>query len=117
MAFRASVSARPWGRAAFGDGGKRGRPTANATYQFAGSPDRLSPQAQQLIASQRWQEQRGREKPETAPRFRSISSGAEISANRGAFNADRRFAGERGFFSPDAAAEGGSGTSVKNPWT
>lgn len=116
MAFRASTAARPFGRAAV-SGGKRGRPTANATYQFAGSPDRLSPQAQQLIAAQRWQEQRGREKPETAPQFRSISSGADISANRGAFRAERRFAGERTVFSPNALSQGGSGSSAANPWT
>lgn len=116
MAPRSSTAARPFGRAAV-SGGKRGRPTVNSTYQFAGSPDRLSPEAQKLIASHRWDQQRGREKPETAPQNRSISSGAGISASRGAYRADRRFAGERTIFSPNALSEGGSGNSAANPWT
>jgi hypothetical protein len=103
MSFRASAGARPFGRAAL-SGGKRGRPTANATFQFAGSAERLSPQAQRLIASQRWNEQRGREKPETAPQNRSISSGAEISASRGTYRSERRFAGEQTPFSTGSAA-------------
>jgi hypothetical protein len=103
MAQRATVSARPWGRAALG-GGRPGRPTANATFQFAGSPDRLSPEAQQLIAAQRWGERRGRDKPETAPQNRSISSGADISASRGLQRSERRFAGEAAPFSSGGAA-------------
>ena len=111
MAFRSSIGARAFGRAAVG-GGRPGRPTTQATYQFAGSPDRLSPQAQQLIAAQRWGERRGRDKPETAPQNRSISTGAEVSANRGIFRSERRFAGETSFFSPNAG-----GASPANPWT
>jgi hypothetical protein len=108
MAFRATAGARPFGRAAL-SGGKRGRPTANTTYQFAGSAERLSPQARQLIAAQRWDEQRGREKPETAPQNRSISSGAQISANRGTYRSERRFAGEQSPFS--------SGGTAANPFS
>ena len=111
----AAGGARSFSRATVG-GGKVGRPSTRSTFQFAGDASRLSPEARTLIASQRWTERRGRQKPETAPQYRSITSGAEVSANRGAYNADRRFDGERGWYNPNAAANGGSGTSPKNPW-
>lgn len=106
---------RPFSRATNG-GNRPGRPTNKATYQFAGDSDRLGPDAKRLIASQRWNQSTGREKPETAPIRRSSTSGAEVSFRRGESRQERRFAGERGFFSPDSAAEGGSGTSPRNPW-
>lgn len=94
---RASSGARSFSRSSL-SGNRPGRPTTNTTYQFAGDPDRLTPQAQQLIASKRWEQRRGRDKPETAPRYSSISSGADVSALRGAYRSERRFAGERGGF-------------------
>lgn len=72
--------------------------------------------ANALIASKRWQEKRGLDRRDTATP-RSAQSGGDISAARGQWNADRRFDDERGFFNPDAAANGGAGTSAKNPWS
>jgi hypothetical protein len=70
--------------------------------------------ADALIAAQRWQQKRGLDQAPTAPR--AAQSGADIAAARGQWRQERRFEGERGFFSPDAAANGGSGISAKNPW-
>ena len=116
MAPRASIGARGFSSASVG-GNRPGRPTTNSTYQFAGDPDRLTPQAKQLIAAQGWQQRSGRVKRETAPQSRSISSGAEVSANRGAQRRGKQFEGERRPFSPDSLAEGGSGTSPSNPFS
>jgi len=70
--------------------------------------------ADALIAATRWQQKRGLDG--RATNARSAQSGGDISAARGQWRAERRFEGERGFFSPDAAANGGSGASAKNPW-
>jgi len=70
--------------------------------------------ANALIASRRWQQKRGMDQQSSNPR--SAQSGADISAARGQWREERRFDNERGFFSPDAASNGGSGVSAKNPW-
>jgi hypothetical protein len=69
--------------------------------------------ADALIAATRWQQKRGLDQQSHNPR--SAQSGADISAARGQWRAERRFDNERGFFSPDAAAGGGNGVSAKNP--
>jgi hypothetical protein len=71
--------------------------------------------ASALIAASRWQQKRGLDQRDTVPR--SAQSGADIAAARGQWRAERRFDDERGFFSPDSAANGGTGTSARNPWT
>ena len=70
--------------------------------------------ADALIAATRWQQKRGLDQQSHNPR--SAQSGADISAARGQRREERRFDNERGFFNPDAARNGGSGTSPKNPW-
>lgn len=93
-------------------GRSRGRPPTNATFQFAGDPERLTPQARQLIAAQSWQWRGGRDKPETAPQQRSITSGGEIASLRGAQRQDSRFPEE---------AQGGkairASAAAANPWS
>ncbi len=109
---RATAGARNFSRSAL-SGGRVGRPTTQSQYQFAGDRSRLSPEARQLIAAQGWEQRRGRDKPETAPQNRSITTGGEVSALRGQYRGERRFAGERDLFSP----ERGSGRpSPANPW-
>jgi hypothetical protein len=74
--------------------------------------------ASALIAARNWQaKQAAGIGSGSGGRSRSIQSGAEISAARGAYRAERRFDNETGFFSPNSAAAGGSGTSPKNPWS
>jgi hypothetical protein len=70
--------------------------------------------ADALIAATRWQQKRGLDQQSHNPR--SAQSGADISAARGQWREERRFDNERGFFNPDAAANGGTGVSAKNPW-
>jgi hypothetical protein len=69
--------------------------------------------ADALIAANRWQQKRGLDQRATVGR--SAQGSGDISYARGQWNAERRFEGERGFFSPDSIANGGTGTSPKNP--
>jgi len=110
---RSPIGARSFSRSAL-SGGRVGRPSTNSEYQFAGDRSNLTPEAKQLIAAQGWEQRRGRSKPETAPQNRSISTGGEVSAIRGQYRGERRFAGERGFFSPERGSGQGS---PQNPWS
>lgn len=83
-----------------GMGGEQGAPPHGTTFQFGGSKERTSQATKALIAAQRYKQQMASVKAETGARSRSISSGGEISAQRGQYRSERRFDGETGFFNP-----------------
>ena len=87
-------------------------------YQFAGDKKRLEAVAKRAIASKRWTDKQIRVnngEPRGTGR-RSINTGGDVSALRGAYRSQRRFSNEKSFYSADSRAEGGSGQSPKNPF-
>ncbi|MCE2836906.1 MAG: hypothetical protein LW834_08075 [Cyanobium sp. 49614_E6] len=100
------ASASAFRRASLG-GNPVGRPrTAN--------PD-PGPVASALIAANRWQQKRGLDRTDSNPR--AAQSGGAVSAARGQYRQERRFDNERGFYNPNATANGGSGVSPSNPFS
>lgn len=79
-----------------GMGGQRGAPRMGTTYQFSGGQETINKATKARIAATRYQQvmaARGATGEGTAPR--SFQTGGEVSAIRGAQNAERRFEGER----------------------
>lgn len=115
---RRGNGARSFSRASL-PGNGAGRPAVNGTgYQFAGDKKRLEAVAKRAIASKRWNDKQIRKnngEPKGLSRS-SINTGGDISALRGQYRSERRFSNERGFYSRNSKAEGGSGTSPKNPF-
>jgi len=99
---------RTFSRASTG-GNPVGRPATHG-------PESSGP-AKAMIAATHWQQKRGAVIGQGTPTARSAQSGAAISAARGQYRSERRFSDESNFFNPNTAANGGSGTSPKNPWS
>jgi hypothetical protein len=79
-----------------GLGGQRGAPQTGTTYQFSGSEETISKATKARIAATRFQQvmaARGAGGGGQAPR--AAQSGGDVSAIRGAQNAERRFEGEQ----------------------
>lgn len=91
---------RPFSRASIG-GNPVGRPRTAAPEP--------SSAASALIAAQRWQAKRAAAIGSGGPVQRSLQSGAELSAARGAQRAERRFEGEEAIGRRIRSA-------AENPW-